>query len=96
MITPSSGSVVVPQQTFDGIWINNISITGPSPKGKVMAQIVIIPFNSSTGEMAPSNQRKSFIIKDVFDAASSSSYAAAAIQNIYGFVQEQIVSKSLF
>lgn len=95
MIQPSSGTVVVPQQTLDGIWILNVIINAPSVTGKVNAQITVAPFSSQTGTIAM-DKKKTIFVDDVFKVAASSSYVADAMEGIYGYVQEQVVSKSLF
>ncbi len=96
MIQPNqSGSIEIPAQVFNGIWIKSIQINAPSPTKKISANIYVCPFNSSTGEMA-SNNTKQIIIQDIENAAVSSSYVANVMFNIFGYVQEQVISKSLF
>jgi hypothetical protein len=96
MITPST-PIVIPataEKIFDGIWIKNIQINAPLPTKPITANIMICPFNSTTGEL--SNNIKTMQIPDVYAMAATSSHVALAMSNIFSFVQEQVISKSLF
>jgi hypothetical protein len=97
MITPTSGSIVVTtkSKTFDGIWILNTTINAQSPLQPVRATMMVCPYNSTTGEL---NREMTKIIRiaDVMATATSSSFVAGAMSNIFGYVQEQVISQSLF
>lgn len=95
MIIPPSGSIEIPQKTYDGIWITNIQIMAPSPLRPIIASIQVCPFNSSTGEL-DANNRKVIQIPNVDVEAQNSSYVAQAMGGIFGYVQNQVISKSLF
>ena len=96
MITPTSGSITTEPQTYDGIWLLSVNISAPNPQNKIMAVIRTIPFNSSNGSMAPMNYAKNIIIPDVISLASSSSLCLNAMESIFAFTQDYIISKSLF
>lgn len=95
MITPSSGSIEIPTKVYDGIWISNISIVAPTPLRPITSTMQICPFNSTTGEI-DLTRKKTIFIPDVDKAAQSSSYVAQAMGGIFGYIQETVISKSLF
>jgi len=96
MITPTSGSITTTPQTFDGIWLSNIQINAPTPVGKISANIRAIPFNSASGSLAPINYAKNIFIPDIMTLAASSSLAANAMGAMFNFIQDYVVSKSIF
>jgi len=93
MITPTTPITI--QETFDGIWITNITILAPKPNQKVSATINICPFNSTTGLL---NQRMSKVItiEDVYAEAANNSNVAAVMSNIFGYVQDKVTNGEVF
>jgi len=90
-----SGSLTLPTQTFDGVWITNLTINAPSPTQKVTAVCQVVPMNSTTGVVAL-DKKKNIYIQDVLATAASSSAVANAMSNIFEYVSQQVISKSLF
>jgi hypothetical protein len=90
-----SGSFEIPSKTYDSVWITNISIVSMSPTQRSVARISVCPWNTSTNEI-DKTQTKTISIPDVFDAATSSSYVATAMQNIFAYTQQCVISGSLF
>ena len=95
MIQPPTPITTQPQ-TYNGIWLSSIQINAPTVAGKVTANIRVIPFNSDSGSLAPQSMAKTIFIPDVMTLASSSSLAANAMGSIFVFVQDYIISKSIF
>jgi hypothetical protein len=93
MITPTTQSVQ-PTIVYDGLWIKNIAIQAPSPLLPIRATIVVNPYSSASGSLSPVS--KNIIIQDVFSLAATSSYVANAMGSIFAYVQDQVVSQSLF
>ena len=89
-ITPITSSVPT---TFNGIWITNVGITANDPNNTVTANIVIAPFNSSLNVI--SSERQSIWIQDVYALASTNQYAAGVMENLFGYIQDQINSGSI-
>ena len=98
MITPTSGSIVIPpvdSQVADGIWVSSININAPSPTQPVVARIRAIPFNSTSSVMFPSLSKNIFL-PDVFAEAAQQPAVAEAMGAIFNAIQVLIVSQSLF
>ena len=87
-----SYSIVVPQQSYDGIWIKNINIMS-DPQSKTVAFINVSPYDSVNNVY--SDKQATIIVNDVFATAVSSSYVANVMENIFAYVQEQITSGSV-
>ena len=96
MIQPTSGSITTQPQVFDGIWLQSIQINAPTPTANISAIIRAIPFNSESGSLAPINYGKSIVINNVVSASINSPEIAVAMNAIFGAIQGQIISKSIF
>ena len=95
MITLSTAITTQPV-TYSGVWVNNINITSPAANSPISAQIRVTPLDLTTGNLAPFNMGKTINIRDVAELATSSSLAANAMTSIMAFVQDYIISKSVF
>lgn len=96
MITPTSGSITTQPETFDGIWLQSIQINAPKPTGKIWATIRAIPFNSSTGVVAPSSYSKTLNVSDIMSQSLETPSVGIAMNAMVTAVQELILSRSLF
>ena len=83
-------------QSFDGIWLSNITINAPNPVGTVTAVIGTIPFNSTDGTLAPRQYGIPIYIDDVFSASYAQPSIGVAMGAIFGAIQELIVSRSIY
>ena len=45
--------IVVPQKSFDKYWACSINISAPGPSSEVTAQVLLLPYSSTTGETYP-------------------------------------------
>ena len=94
MITPNN-PVIVPAVTADALWISNLNISAPSLEGKVMANIRLIPYNSTSSVMYPSLS-KSIQISDMFATASNNPTLATALEAVYVAVQTLVSGSNLY
>ena len=95
MITPTTGSISIPAQTADGVWITNITIFSPAPNKPIQAQITICPFDSSNGSLFL-NKRKNIIIPNIESSSYAQNSINTAMTSIFDVVQNYVVSKSIF
>jgi hypothetical protein len=92
MITLNT-TITVPTLTYDSVWIRSLNISSFSSTNPIIANIVISPYNSTTGEI--SNISKNIMINDVMAAAATNPYIANTIGSIFAYVQDQIASGSI-
>jgi len=95
MITPIN-PIVPPTASYSGIWVNNINITSMSPTRPISAQIRLTPFDPATGVLAPSNLSKNINIPDVRALSVSSFLAAEAMGGMLNFIQDYVISQSVY
>ena len=84
-----------PTSTADGLWIQNMIISAPSPTGKVSIRAQIVPYASSNGILLK-DKMKVLVIDDVFDAASKDLSVMTAMEAIFSAVNSQVISTKLF
>ena len=94
MITPNN-QINVPAVTADALWISNLNISAPSLEGKVMANIRLIPYNSTSSVMYNSLS-KNIIINDLFATASINPTLATALEAVYVAVQTLVSGSNLY
>ena len=92
MITLNT-TITVPTLTYDSVWIRSLNISSFSSTNPITANIVISPYNSTTGEI--SNISKNIMINDVMAAAATNPYIANTVGSIFAYVQDQIASGSV-
>jgi hypothetical protein len=92
MITLNT-TISVPTLTYDSVWIRSLNISSFSSTNPITANIVISPYNSTTGEI--SNTSKNIMINDVMASAATNPYIANTIGSIFAYVQDQIASGSV-
>jgi hypothetical protein len=95
MITSISGSIEVPAQVFNGIWIQSIQVTAPAVNKPIVATIRVCPFNSDTGEIA-TTLSKTIYIRDVTAKSVEMPSLGSAMNSIFIAVQDLVNSGSLF
>ena len=95
MITPTSGQIVIPQQTADALWISSVTIIASSPQKPIVAQIRVAPFNSTNGTIF-NNMAKSITIQDVEGAASEYPSIEVAMSGLLQAAKDLISGKQLF
>jgi hypothetical protein len=92
MITLNT-TITTPVKTYDSVWIRSLNISSFSSANPIMANIVISPYNSTTGEIG--DLSKNIMINDVMAAAQSNQYIANTMTDIFAYVQDQIASGSV-
>jgi hypothetical protein len=95
MITPTSGTIVIPQQTADGIWIQNLSIFAPTASRPISATMRVAPFSSTDGTIF-TNMSKTVSIPDVTGSYAEYPSLAIAMSGILQAVQDVVSGKQLF
>lgn len=97
MITPISQSSQ-PAITYTGIWVRSVNIQAPSPASTMRASILISPYDPISGSLSPII--KEIIIPDIVSASLGPSinsiYVSQSMVSIFGYVQQQTISQSLF
>ena len=86
-------TITVPTLTYDSVWIRSLNISSFSSTNPITANIVISPYNSTTGEI--SNISKNIMINDVMNTAATNPYIANTVGSIFAYVQDQIASGSV-
>jgi len=97
MITPTTPVTIpaVSAKTADALWISNLTINAPNLTDKVNATAMVVPYNSSTGELLR-GQAKMLRLNDLFGMAATNANIANAMQALFLAVQEQIQIQKLF
>jgi len=97
MITPTNATIQ-PSITYTGIWVKNISIVAASPNSPMQATIQISPYDPISGLVSPI--LKQIFIPDIVaisqGTSASSMYVSQSMINIFGYIQHQVISQSLF
>ena len=98
MIIPQQPIIteVINSQSYDGIWIRNLQIQAQNPTQPISITARLIPFNSTSSLMAPSEYGKSLIINDLYAQIAVSPEIGTAMQAVFSAIQSQIISQSLF
>ena len=91
----NSGSLVIPQKTYSGIWIQNINIMSPSPIVPISAIIRVCPMDGSTGEIAPALS-KTINVRNVSSSSMAQPEVDFAMNAILNAVQALVISGSTF
>jgi hypothetical protein len=86
-------TITVPTLTYDSVWIRSLNISSFSSTNPITANIVISPYNSTTGEI--SNISKNIMINDVMNTAATNPYIANTVGSIFAYIQDQIASGSV-
>lgn len=90
-----SGSIEIPAQTFNGVWIQSIIVSAPNPSRPITATIRVCPFNSTNGNIAPLLS-KTIDVRDITAASVVTPSLGNAMGAIFVAVQDLITSGSLF
>lgn len=93
-----SNPIIVPATeavTYDSIWITSLNITALDTNQPVRCNVMVAPYNSTTGEINRSLQKPLFI-QDLYAEAAIDPTIAAALQAIYAAVQNQITKNNIF
>ena len=83
-------------QSFDGIWLSNITINAPNPAGTITAVINTIPFSSVDGTLAPPSYGKPIFVTDVMSASLATPSIGTAMAAIFEAVNDLVTSGSLY
>lgn len=78
----------VAAKTFDIYWLQNFQMLAKNANELVTANFVIIPQNSSTGEIAPQDRSVRVNIEDLFGLAGTNQLVAAAIDAVLAAVED--------
>ena len=84
--------IIIPEQTYNGIWIKSLYIQAPNPNQPVTATIVLAPYDG-TGSIAPTTRIAR--VDDVMSLADTNDNVANVMTNLYAYVQDQITSGSI-
>lgn len=95
MIVPTSGDIVIPQQTADSLWITSIVINAPLPSRPIAASIRVVPMNSTNGTLY-GNMAKSINIQDITGASSQYPSIMPAMSGLLQAAQDVISGSKLF
>ena len=82
-----------PATTFNSVWIKNLTIVAPKPKGKVTAYVTLVPYNTTSSVMSAKETKVS--IPDVLGLSATSSYVANVMENMCAYIQDQLASGSI-
>lgn len=77
----------VPQKVYTEAWIKNLRIDAPSPSDKIRFHAVLVPYDSTTGEIA-NEGRVLLRCDDVITAMQTNNTLAAAFDYIVSTVNE--------
>lgn len=95
MLVPPSGSIVIPQQVADGLWISSITIVAPSPTRPIQAQVRVTPYNTDSGIMY-GNMSKMVNIQDLTGASVQYPSIMPAMSGLLQAAQDIISGSNLF
>ncbi len=95
MIQPTSGSMIIPSNIADSVWINTVTLAAISPRQNASLSIRLVPYNSSSGEIFDSFTQ-TLKISNLPEFANQYPCVQTAIDSFYCAVQQLIISKSLF
>ena len=87
-------TITTQPQTFDSVWIRNVSIQAPDPTQPIRAKINVCPYDTVSGSLNTQNT-KNIAINDVYATAAANTNVATAMGAIFAYVQEQINSGSV-
>ena len=90
-----TGSLVIPTQSYNALWVQNINIVAPTPTRPISAQIRVCPFNSTTGVIAPA-LGKAINIQNVTSSSHAQTEINNAMAGILNAVNALCISQSLF
>jgi hypothetical protein len=93
----SSGSINIPQDPIiaDGVWITQLLIRSPSIEQPVSARMQLCPYNSTTNILY-TDMTQIVNIPDVYATAETNPLLANAMGAIFAYVQDYVISQSLF
>lgn len=94
MITPNE-PIVIPAQTFDGLWVTELTVYAYDPTGIIQGQIKVAPFNSTTGKINR-DLEKNIVLNDIATECQTNQTLATAMAGVYAAVQAIVTNGNLF
>jgi len=86
-----SSSIEIPSKQYNAVWVQSIYVIASSPDRPIVATIKVCPYNSDTGDIAPTLS-KVISVTDVTSESVITPSLGIAMTSIFTAVQDLINS----